>query len=54
MRSAGIWTWWFKQNEPILFYGQELGRVEDWRHFSVGSTYLLLPVSFGSASLVGP
>jgi hypothetical protein len=30
------------------------GRVEDWRHFSVGSTYLLLPVSFGSASLVRP
>src|SRR5678815_4542444 len=27
------------------------GRVEDWRHGSVGSAYPLLPVSFGSASL---
>jgi hypothetical protein len=27
------------------------GRVEDWRHCSVGSAYPFLPVSFGSASL---
>jgi len=26
-------------------------RVEDWRHRSVDSAYLLLPVSSGSASL---
>jgi hypothetical protein len=32
----------------------DLGRVEDWRYGSVGSTYLLLPVSSGSASLIGP
>ena len=31
-----------------------LGRVEDWRHCSVGSAYPLLPVSVGSASLSEP
>jgi hypothetical protein len=30
------------------------GRVEDWRHCSVGPAYLLLPVSFGSASKAEP
>ena len=30
------------------------GRVEDWRHCSVGSVYPLLPVSVGSASLTEP
>ena len=30
------------------------GRVEDWRHGSVGPAYLLLPVSVGSASLTEP
>src|SRR5215470_18380564 len=30
------------------------GRVEDWRHCSVGSAYPLLPVSVGSASLSEP
>lgn len=31
-----------------------LGRVEDWRRCSLGSAYLLLPVSVGSASLSEP
>jgi len=30
------------------------GRVEDWRRCSLGSAYLLLPVSVGSASLSEP
>jgi hypothetical protein len=34
---------------------QKLGRrVEDWRRGSVGTAYLLLPVSSGSASLAEP
>ena len=31
-----------------------VGRVEDWRHCSVGSAYPLLPVSVGSASVSEP
>src|SRR5262249_17343174 len=29
------------------FAGQMVGRVEDWRHCSLGPAYLLLPVSVG-------
>jgi hypothetical protein len=32
----------------------EIGRVEDWRHGSVGLAYQFLPVSSGSASLAKP
>ena len=38
-------------NQELLLQNEYLGRVEDWRHGSVGSAYPLLPVSFGSASL---
>ena len=41
---------------PLLdhFRCLDPGRVEDWRHCSVGLAYLLLPVSVGSASLAVP
>jgi hypothetical protein len=40
-------------SEPLVG-DRQFCRVEDWRRGSVGTAYLLLPVSSGSASLAEP